>query len=188
MTRLTIGCVHNSLGGENPPHFQKHVHFRAELSHGNRGRDVCLLCAPFLPTNSLLPELQLAGTCCSPGKSARTLLFPESFSSTSKWSRSKPDVPQRSRGLLALGPPPLNTDSSPVLDCGPDCNPNQPLLWWALGPGQRADARKNITRQQGSHRVLSHLLLQLSEALPLPGLAVLESWVRLEQPISERAS
>lgn len=43
----------------------------------------CLRClplhAPSFLTNSLLPELQLAGTCCSPGKPARALLFPELF-------------------------------------------------------------------------------------------------------------
>lgn len=93
----------------------------------------------------------------------------------------KSDVPQRLKGLLALGPPPLNTGPapSPVLDCGPDCNPNQLLLWWALGPGQRADARKNVTKQQGSHRVLA----TSSCNSPLSLLLVLEPWGRLEQPI-----
>lgn len=106
--------------------------------------------------------------------------FPRAFLLLLNGVVQKSDVPQHLKGLLALGPPALNTGSapSPVLDCGPDCNPNQ-LLWWALGPGQRADARKNVTRQQGSHRVLA----TSSCNSPLSLLLVLEPWGRLEQPI-----
>lgn len=102
-----IGCLCAQQPGRAGPSRPPETCPRPEQTLPGKPWLRCLLArCPILPTNFLLPELQLAGTRCPPGKPARALLFPKSFSSPSKWSRSKPGVPQSSRGPLPWGPHP----------------------------------------------------------------------------------
>jgi hypothetical protein len=153
------GCVHNNLGGQTLPISRNMLTWEQSSSRGTVVRmSACSVphSSPQIPCFRSSSWLELAVLL---GSQPETSYFPRAFLLLLNGVVQNLMLHSAWGDSLPWGPPPLNTGSSPVLDCGPDCNPNQLLLPWALGPGHRADARKNVSRQQGSHRVFSLLLL-----------------------------